>query len=162
DRPKYNSRFMRFRYALAAIALFAITSPASAHPAPFSYLDIVFRGGNIEGTLVVHIIDVAHELGVSPPETLLDEALIESERQKIGEILAPRIMLRSDRRLTIQWTSIELMREELALRLKYRIPNEHPGALAIDTNLFPYDPIHQTFINIYEDKDLRQQVIFNA
>src|SRR4029434_6757108 len=38
----------------------------------------------------------------------------------------------------------------------------HPGALAIDTNLFPYDPIHQTFINIYEDADLRQQVIFNA
>ena len=37
-----------------------------------------------------------------------------------------------------------------------------PGSLAIDTNLFPYDPIHQTFINIYEDGDLRQQVIFNA
>ena len=133
-----------------------------AHPAPFSYLDIVFRGGNIEGSLVVHIIDVAHELGVSPPERLLDEALVESERHRIGEILAPRIMLRSDRRLAIQWTTIELMRDELALRLKYRIAHEHPGALTIDTNLFPYDPLHQTFINVYEDRDLRQQVIFNA
>ena len=47
------------------------------------------------------------------------------------------------------------MKEELALRLTYRIPNEHPGALAVDTNLFPYDPIHQTFINIYEDADPR-------
>jgi hypothetical protein len=33
---------------------------------------------------------------------------------------------------------------------------------AIDTNLFPYDPVHQTFVNVYEVNDLRQQVIFNA
>jgi HupE / UreJ protein len=153
---------MRLRYLLAALGLLAGATTASAHPAPFSYLDIVFRNGNIEGSLVVHIIDVAHELGVAPPEKLLDEALIEQQRQRIGEILGPRIMLRTDHRLAVQWQSIELMREELALRLRYRIPNEHPGSLVIDTNLFPYDPIHQTFINIYEDRDLRQQVIFNA
>src|SRR5215510_9706192 len=153
---------MRLRCVLAAVALLSWGVEVSAHPAPFSYLDIVFRGGAIEGSLTVHIIDVAHELGISPPEKLLDESLIEGERQRIGEILAPRIMLRSDHRITVQWQSIQLMREELALRLKYRIPNEHPGALTIDTHLFPYDPIHQTFINIYEDKDLRQQVIFNA
>jgi hypothetical protein len=153
---------MRLRCVLAAIGLLSCASAVSAHPAPFSYLDIVFRGGAIEGSLVVHIIDVAHELGLTPPEKLLDESLLEQERHRIGEILAPRIMLRTDHRLTLQWQSIELMRDELALRLKYRIPNEHPGALAIDTNLFPYDPLHQTFINVYEDRDLRQQVIFNA
>jgi HupE/UreJ protein len=153
---------MRRSVVLAAIALLVWGADVWAHPAPFSYLDIVFRGGAIEGSLTVHIIDVAHELGVSPPEKLLDEAFIERERQRIGEILAPRIMLRSDHRMTVQWQSIQLMREELALRLKYRIPNEHPGALTIDTNLFPYDPIHQTFVNVYEDRDLRQQVIFSA
>jgi len=153
---------MRFRCVLAAIALISWASSASAHPAPFSYLDIVFRNGAIEGSLTVHIIDIAHELGLTPPEKLLDASLVESERQKIGEILAPRIIMRAGRRLPVQWTSIELMREELALRLRYRIPDEHPGSLTIDTNLFPYDPIHQTFINIYEDRDLRQQVIFNS
>ena len=61
--------------------------------------------------------------------------------------------LKTDRPLTIQWGAILPMKDELALRLTYRIPNEHPGALVIDTNLFPYDPIHQTFINIYEDDD---------
>ncbi|HLG58195.1 MAG TPA: HupE/UreJ family protein [Vicinamibacterales bacterium] len=136
--------------------------PASAHPAPFSYLDIVFRGGSIEGTLVVHIIDIAHELGISPTERLLDESLVARERQRIFDVLTPRLSLTSDRRLAPQWQSVELLTDDLALRLKYRIPNEHPGALAIDTNLFPYDPVHQTFINIYEDGDLRQQVIFNA
>jgi HupE / UreJ protein len=153
---------MRRACVLAAVALLSWSADASAHPAPFSYLDIVFRHGGIEGSLTVHIIDIAHELGVSPPEKLLDESLIERERQRIGEILAPRIVLRSDHRITVQWQSIQLMRDELALRLKYRISNEHPGALTIDTHLFPYDPIHQTFVNIYEDNTLRQQVIFNA
>ena len=37
-----------------------------------------------------------------------------------------------------------------------------PGVLRIQTDMFPYDPVHQTFINIYEDGELRQQMIFNA
>src|SRR5215510_15413767 len=112
---------MRRSVVLAAIALLACGADVWAHPAPFSYLDIVFRNGAIEGSLTVHIIDVAHELGITPPEKLLDPSLVERERQRIGEILAARIILRGDRRLPVQWQSIELMREELALRLRYRI-----------------------------------------
>jgi hypothetical protein len=151
-----------FRAAAAIALLLAAGSSATAHPAPFSYLDIVFRDGGIEGTLVVHIIDVAHDLGIEPVDRLLENDVVSRERQRIGELLAPRILLRGDRRFTPQWESLELLREEQAVRLKYRIPDAYPGALAIDTNLFPYDPLHQTFINIYEEGDLRQQVIFNA
>lgn len=153
---------MPFRVLLAALAfLLAAPAPLAAHPAPFSYLDIVFRGGGIDGTLVVHVIDVAHDLGL-PVERLLDDGVVQSERARIGDLLQPRLELRTNRRLTLGWESIELLKEEQALRLKYRIPGESPGALTIDTNLFPYDPIHQTFVNIYEEGELRQQVIFNA
>jgi len=144
---------------LVAVALWG--ARVSAHPAPFSYLDIVFKDGGIEGTLVVHVIDVAHELGV-PPERVMDEAFVARERQRIGEILAPRLDLRTDRRLTLEWQSLELLRDDQALRFRYRIPGQEPGALTVHTNLFPYDPIHQTFINIYETGELRQQVIFNV
>ena len=153
----------KFRAAVfAAVVLCA--SGAWAHPAPFSYLDVAFRGGNIEGSLTVHVIDIAHELNVTPPETVLDPEFLTRQRQQILDVLTPRISLSTDRPLKIEWGAILPMKEELALRLMYRIPNEHPGALAIDTNLFPYDPIHQTFINIYENTDPspRQQVIFNA
>jgi hypothetical protein len=151
------------RAAVTAIVLLC-ASNATAHPAPFSYLDIAFRGGNIEGSLTVHVIDIAHELNVTPPETVLDQEFLTRARQRILDLLTPRISLSTDRPLTIEWGAILPMKEELALRLMYRIPNEHPGSLAIDTNLFPYDPIHQTFINIYENTDPspRQQVIFNA
>jgi hypothetical protein len=149
------------RAALTA-AVLCCAVHASAHPAPFSYLDIAFRGGAIEGSLVVHVIDIAHELSVAPPERVLDPEFLSRERQRILDVITPRISLTTDRALVIQWGTIEPMKEELALRLRYRIPDEHPGALTIDTNLFPYDPIHQTFINVYEEADLRQQVIFNA
>ena len=153
---------MKWRVLVAAALVFAGSVRASAHPAPFSYLDVVFRNGGIEGTLVIHIIDVAHDLGIAPPERLLDDRLVQSESQRIGRLLQPRIQLRSNRRLTLEWQSVELLKEDLALRLKYRIADEQPGAITIDTNLFPYDPIHQTFVNVYEGGELRQQVIFNG
>jgi hypothetical protein len=150
-----------FRAATFVIVLLC-ASQASAHPAPFSYLDVAFRGGHIEGTLTVHVIDIAHELNITPPERVLDPEFLASERQRILDVITPRISLATDRPLMIEWGTIQPMKEELALRLTYRIPNEHPGSLSIDTNLFPYDPIHQTFINVYEEANLRQQVIFNA
>jgi hydrogenase/urease accessory protein HupE len=139
--------------------------PASlvAHPAPFSYLDIAFRDGGIEGSLVVHVIDVAHDLEIAPPERLLENDLAARERVRIGAMLAPRVSLRGDgQRLTIDWTSLEVLRDDMAMKLTYRIDDVDVGALAIDTHLFPYDGQHQTFVNIYEDSTLRQQLIFNG
>jgi hypothetical protein len=153
------------RFRAAAVGLFLLcATQASAHPAPFSYLDIAFRGGNIEGALTIHVIDIAHDLNVMPPERVLDPVFLTRERQRILDIITPRVTLATDHPLAIQWGTFVPMKEELALRLMYRIPNEYPGSLVVDTNLFPYDPIHQTFINIYENADPapRQQVIFNA
>ena len=147
---------------LATIALgVVLCGRLSAHPAPFSYLDIVFRDGDIRGTLVVHVIDVAHELGLQPAD-LLHPEVVRQRSQQIGDILRPRILLRSNHRLQPDWISTELLAEDQAIKLTYLIPDEQPGAVIIDTNLFPYDPNHQTFINIYEGTELRQQLIFNA
>src|SRR5687768_15649538 len=94
-----------YRVLAVIVAVFCSTNLAWAHPAPFSYLDVVFKDGAIEGTLVVHVIDVAHELGV-PPERVMDAAFVESQRQRIGEILAPRLDLRGTQRLSIEWQSL--------------------------------------------------------
>jgi hydrogenase/urease accessory protein HupE len=147
--------------AAAFVCLLGAAS-ASAHPAPFSYLDLVLRDGRIDGTLVVHVIDAAHDLEIAPPDRLLQNDVAERERQRLGALLAPRLDLETDRRLIPQWTSLEVLPADNALKLKFTIPIEQPGAVSIDTNLFPYDPQHQTFINIYEGGELRQQVIFNA
>jgi hypothetical protein len=152
---------MRLFVAAACLLALCWSTPVWAHPAPFSYLDIVFREGGIEGTLVVHVIDVAHELGMQP-EQMMDDGLVQRERQRIGQILTPRLTFGGDRQFQPEWMSAELLRDDQAIRLRYRIAAAQPGALTIDTNLFPYDPLHQTFVNVYEEGELRQQVIFNA
>jgi hydrogenase/urease accessory protein HupE len=150
------------RILLLFVACVLAAAPAAAHPAPFSYLDIVFRNGQIEGTLVAHIIDVAHDFGVEPAERLLDPNFLGPRRQKIADLLAPRITLRTDHRLVLEWTDVVPVPDDQALRFTFRVSREQPGALTISTRLFPYDPNHQTFINIYEGDDLRQQVIFSS
>jgi len=158
-------RSVRFVFTTLA-ALLAVCGldvrPAAAHPNPFSYLDIVYRNGGIDGTLVIHTIDAAHELEIRSPDTLLDPAMLAAQRDALTAILAPRIVLRGSQRLTPVWTSAEPMPAEQAVRLRFRIDGAQPPALTIDTDLFPYDRQHQTFINIYEADGLRQQLIFRT
>jgi len=152
---------MRLRFLAAMAMLVLLSGRLSAHPAPFSYLDVVFRDGGIRGTLVIHVIDAAHELGIEPA-VLMNSEVVRQRSQQLGEILRPRILLRSSHRLEPEWLGTELLAEDQAIKLTYQIVDEQPGAVVVDTNLFPYDPNHQTFINIYEGSELRQQLIYNA
>ncbi len=71
--------------ALGALALLVgVAAPAAAHPVPFSYLDIRIEPGAINLTLVVHVFDAAHELGVDPPERLLDPSALRVVHRKVG------------------------------------------------------------------------------
>jgi hydrogenase/urease accessory protein HupE len=61
-----------------------------------------------------------------------------------------------------QWQAVEAAPERHAVQLHFRIPGPRPGAIGVQARMFPYDPIHQTFVNVYEDDTLRQQMIFAA
>ena len=65
--------------------------------------------GGIEGTLVIHVIDVAHEFGMQPAD-LAHPEVVRQQAQRIGEVLRPRILLRSNHRLSLTWTGAELSR----------------------------------------------------
>ena len=145
---------------LAWLAMFA--SPAAAHPAPFSYLDLRIGEMEITGSLVIHSFDVGHELGIVPPERLLDQAIADSIRSRLTALLTPRFTIRTDRIVVPQWTGIEVMPEQNGVRLRFRIPVPRPATVSVQTKLFPYDPVHQTFLNIYEDQALRQQMVFSG
>src|SRR5215207_2576138 len=98
-----------FRGVVMATAfVLLVTGRASAHPAPFSYLDIVFRNGGIEGSLVVHVIDAAHELGMEPA-ALQNPEVVRQQFQRLGDLLRPRIAFRTDRLLPLGWTDVEAL-----------------------------------------------------
>ncbi|MFB0610805.1 HupE/UreJ family protein [Aurantiacibacter poecillastricola] len=145
---------------VAVIAL--IARPASAHPAPFSYLDVELHEQHIEGTLTVHTIDVAHELGFEEPSTLLDERVLDRQDTRIKALLRDRFAFSDGSGAVLSpvfGTPVPSVEQD-ALRLPYRIEGTPPAALQVDARMFPYDPAHQTFVNIYEDGELVQQFLF--
>lgn len=145
------------------LLLLAAPCLATAHPAPFSFLDLVIRDAGIDGSLVLHVEDVARELGLASPEQLLDQMFVVAQRDRIAALLTPRFTVRTDDRiLSPQWLDAAVEPARHGVRMRFRLAAARPASLGIDSDMFPYDPVHQTFVNVYEDGQLRQQMIFSA
>jgi hydrogenase/urease accessory protein HupE len=149
------------RVATLAVLLVAAAAPASAHPVPFSYLDLHIDRTAIDGTLVVHIFDVGHDLNVDPPERLLDPQVAGARASAVIALVAPRLTVTADGRvLTAAWSGVEPIVDRQSLRLHVRYALAAPvGTLTITTDMFPYDPNHQTFLNVYEGSALTQAIL---
>jgi hydrogenase/urease accessory protein HupE len=136
---------------------------ATAHPAPFSYLDLRLNRSGITGTLVVHDLDAAHDLGLKDAATLLDPAVAAGYRDALVALLSPRVTLLFDGRpVAIRWGAIDVVPDRQSVRLAFTVDGGVPGRTAIQAYVFPYDPIHQTFVNLYEDDELKLQAILDA
>jgi len=146
------------------VSVFAVfATVASAHPAPFSYLDLHLDDGGLSGTLVVHDLDAAHDLGVASADTLLDPPTAARYRDALVALLSPRLSFTLDGApAAITWGAISVVPDRQSLQLAFTVSRTRPGRLGVNAYVFPYDPIHQTFINIYEDTVLKLQLILDA
>jgi hypothetical protein len=154
---------LKTRIAVLAALLTLLAAPASAHPAPFSYLDLHLDASGLTGTLVVHDLDAAHDLGVQNADSLLDPAEAARVRDALVALLAPRLRLTLDGTPAhITWGAIDVVPDRQSLRLAFKVSEARPGHIALQAYVFPYDPIHQTFINVYEDSALKLQLILDA
>jgi hydrogenase/urease accessory protein HupE len=153
-------RFPR-RVAALAILLVGAAAPAWAHPVPFSYLDLHVDRGAIDGTLVVHIFDVGHDLEVDPPERLLDPQVLSARGPAVVALVAPRLTVAADGRpLAAEWSTVEPLVDRQSLRLHVRYALAAPaGTVTVSTVMFPYDPSHQTFLNVHEGSALTQAIL---
>jgi hydrogenase/urease accessory protein HupE len=159
------SRRASCRWIAAVAAGWALLiAPLAAHPVPFSYLDIRLAPDAIEATLVIHIFDLGHDLGVSPPEQLLDPAFVASRAADIAALAASRLQLAADgRALTGRWSDPEVLADRQSIRIHWRHALDRPaGVVTVEGTLFPYDPQHQTFINVYETELRAQAMIDHA
>jgi hydrogenase/urease accessory protein HupE len=150
--------------AVVLLAVFVCARPALAHPVPFSYLDVQLEPSAVEVSLVAHIFDLAHDLQISPSDRLLESALVSDRETAMKAMLEPRIQLTVDGRVVAgEWGEVEILRERQSLRFHIRYPvTSTPGTVAVDTVMFPYDPMHQTFVNIYEGETLTSQMILDG
>ena len=144
---------------LLILALFV--APVFAHPIPFSYLDLHLNQQQLDGSLVAHIIDLAHDLNLETPESLLDARVAESKKDAIRDLVKTRLLLTVDgQRLAPELLRIEPLpdRQALSLGLGFNTTTK-PRDLRIQCLLFPYDPEHQTFVNVYDEGTLVHQEI---
>ncbi|HXD75884.1 MAG TPA: HupE/UreJ family protein [Vicinamibacterales bacterium] len=149
---------------LILVALLLAARPALAHPVPFSFLDIQLTPSAVDVALVAHIYDLGHDMNIAPMEQLLDPTLVDQRERAMQAMLAPRFALSADGRvLKPEWGATEILRDRLSLRfhLHYAVPSP-PGTVAVTTVMFPYDPMHQTFVNVYEGETLTSQMILDA
>jgi hydrogenase/urease accessory protein HupE len=151
------------RISLALLGLGALIRPAVAHPVPFSYLDVRVGPASLEASLVVHIVDAAHDLGLDPADRLLDPAVAAAQAAALQRLLAPRVTLRLDgREIRPSWSGPEILPDRQSLRFRITYPVQRtPGVLALDAAVFPYDPDHRTFLNLYEGGELASQAILD-
>lgn len=148
---------------LLAAAFVVCARPADAHPAPFSYLDCHFDTSGVTGTVVVHDLDAAHDLNIAAADTLLDPAVAARARDALVALLSPRLSLLFDgRSVTIAWGAIDIVPDRQSLRLAFSVTGATPARMHMQAYLFPYDPIHQTFVNIYENGALKHQAILDV
>jgi hydrogenase/urease accessory protein HupE len=151
---------IRVLVCLAVLA--TVAAPASAHPVPFSFLDLQLTAHGMEASLVIHDFDLAHKLGVPEAERFLNPSFLADRAASICSLLSDRLELSADGSpLKPQCDVPEVLhsRESVRFLLRYPSYRSKPAHLAIHATLFPYDPLHQTFVNIYEDGELKRQMI---
>ena len=154
----------RARVALAVVVgLLGWTSLAAAHPAPFSFLDLHLDAARVGGTLTIHDLDAARELGLADTTALLDAAAAGRHGAVLAALLTRRLVVTIDGQpVAVTLSDMAALPDRQALRFTLAAPTTgRPGRVAIDPRLFPYDPMHQTFVNVYEDGGLRYQAIFD-
>jgi hypothetical protein len=146
---------------LCALCVLTTATPTFAHPAPFSYVDLRLQPGLMQGSIVAHIFDVAHDLDIAKPDQLLDAAFASRQSRAFAALMAPRLTIIADGQvLAPEWSEIDVIpdRQSIRIHLRYRLDSA-PGRVAVNAALFPYDPAHQTFLNLYDGDALTQAIL---
>jgi len=146
------------------VVLLSMRTPATAHPVPFSFLDLQLSAHGMDVSLVIHDFDLAHELNVPEANRFLNPAFLAEHAEALRKLLSTRLQLSADGSMSEpDWEVPEVLHDRESVRFLIRYPSvrSRPAYITIHAALFPYDPLHQTFVNIYEDGELTRQLILD-
>ena len=142
----------RWSLPVVLVAALGVPAPVSAHPAPFSFVDVRLQPAAVDITVVVHVFDVAYEFDIEPPERLFDAGILEPLAGRLAALLGDRLVVTADGRpLAIEaWSTPEPLPDRQSVRVQASAAlEERPGVVDVMARLFPYDANHQTFLNVY-------------
>jgi hydrogenase/urease accessory protein HupE len=152
------------RVAACAILACLLPGVAAAHPVPFSFIDARIESGRIDVTVVAHIFDLANDIKIQPPEKLLEQSTLAAQASAMTHLLDERLQLSIDGRTLAHgpWSPPEALPERQSVRFEARYDlRALPGRVDVTTLMFPYDPQHKTFLNVYENGPINAQAILD-
>ena len=153
----------RIATALAcAIAIACAASVAQAHDQAFSYVDVTLAQHGATVTLSVHRKDAALALGLASPDSLATAQGVLHYGPALLRMLGPRLNVSADQQpRPMTWTQVELASERRAVEFTGHVSwLRRPGQIGVDARMFPDNPLHETFVNVYEQRRLlRQEVL---
>ena len=149
--------------ATAAVVLCLVGTPADAHTLPLSHVELRVIDAGIDAIIEAPAIDIAHDLPEVTPDLLLTPAGIEQQKGTVAAILSSRLTLEADgKRLTAELVGMEPVADQKHIRLRLHFAWTKPADhLRVSCRLFPYDPRHKTFLDIYRSNKLERQIIFD-
>lgn len=137
---------------------------ADAHPVPFSYIDLRPEPGVLDVTIVAHAFDLANDLKVQPPEMLLNRDTLKVQSEAVARLLRDRLRIAADGTeiRTAAWSAAEALPDRQSIRVRVRYTLLRPmGRIDVHALMFPYDPQHKTFLNVYEGGAVAAQAILD-
>jgi hydrogenase/urease accessory protein HupE len=152
------------RLTILFAAFFLSARAVSAHDEPTSFLDLRIGPEGIEAVLVGSATDFAHDLPQVEPRMLLRPETLQAQQAAIAQNVLARFRILADGApLTGKLRTAEPMPEKEDLRLTFDFPlAASPTKMQLEVRLFPYDPRHQTFANVYRGGQLQRQEIFEG
>jgi hydrogenase/urease accessory protein HupE len=151
--------------ALCAIVLAGLISRGSAHDEPTSFVDVRVSSAGMEVAVTASVTDVAHGMPTVDPAMLLDSKILEQRREEISAAIIARLALAADGApVTLKPEGIVPVPEKRDLRVTWSCSwNSAPEQLKVGGPMFPYDPRHRTFVNVYSGSELvRQEILTSA
>jgi hypothetical protein len=123
---------VRASAGIALAAAVAIAAPVLAHPVPFSYIDLRVGDRGVDVAVVAHVFDLAHDLGIDPPERLLDAAFTDARSRDLITLLASRFRIGSNgRTLECRTASAAEVCQRQSVAVRFTAPR--PAARASST-----------------------------
>ena len=130
-----------FSLCLVVLVLVAPSRIADAHPAPFSYIDVRIGDGPMHGRIVLHDLDVAHDLGLPSADALATDAGVREHGEAIARLISARFTLTADGRIAAwQATGVRALPDQSSIEVVWQSAQIVPGRIDVKAEIFPYDP----------------------
>lgn len=158
------NRMLPKKWCVLLTILYTSILCASAHDEPTSFVDVRLNSVGMEIGITASVTDLAHDLPEIEPAMLLQSATIAAQQKALTSIIESRLKISTaGKLLPLELREILPIPEKRDLHLTFfHAWSVAPESLRVESLLFPYDPRHRTFINVYAGDQLLRQDILTA